>query len=50
MRHFLEQSQIYVTAWFFPVEIDLSKSWIISEKRSVERPFPNIIVLRLKKK
>ena len=49
MKLFLKQSQTYVTAWLFPVETDQFKSSITSEKRSLERLFPEVIVLSLNK-
>ena len=44
---FLKQSQIYVAAWFFPVENDLSKLSSASKKSSLEFLLPSIIMLSL---
>ena len=49
MKLFLKQSQTYVTVWLFPVETDQFNSSITSEKRSLERLFPEVIVLSLNK-
>ena len=45
----LSKRQFYFAALFFPVETDLFKSTIMSEKRSVKCSLLNPIVLSLKK-
>ena len=47
MKHFFSQIQIYFAAWAFVVEILLWISSTAPEKRSAERPFPDVIVLSL---